>query len=72
MIGVEPTRREALAPETSVSTISPHGLSVKWGQIYEMFFKYEAILFIYITISHSYTQSQPLTVMDTVVTAQLT
>ena len=24
MIGVEPTRREALAPETSVSTISPH------------------------------------------------
>ena len=26
MIGVEPTRREALAPETSVSTISPHGL----------------------------------------------
>ena len=26
MIGVEPTRREALAPETSVSTISPLGL----------------------------------------------
>lgn len=26
MIGVEPTRREALAPETSVSTISPHPL----------------------------------------------
>ena len=25
-IGVEPTRREALAPETSVSTISPLGL----------------------------------------------
>ena len=24
-IGVEPTRREALAPETSVSTISPLG-----------------------------------------------
>ncbi len=24
VIGVEPTRREALAPETSVSTISPH------------------------------------------------
>ena len=26
-IGVEPTRREALAPETSVSTISPLGLA---------------------------------------------
>ena len=26
VIGVEPTRREALAPETSVSTISPHAL----------------------------------------------
>ena len=24
MIGLEPTCREALAPETSVSTISPH------------------------------------------------
>ena len=30
-IGVEPTRREALAPETSVSTISPLGLA-KAGQ----------------------------------------
>ena len=30
-IGVEPTRREALAPETSVSTISPFGLA-KAGQ----------------------------------------
>ena len=32
-IGVEPTRREALAPETSVSTISPLGLE-KAGQRY--------------------------------------
>ncbi len=32
MIGVEPTRREALAPETSVSTISPHPLSEKWDK----------------------------------------
>ena len=31
MIGVEPTRREALAPETSVSTISPHGHFSKVG-----------------------------------------
>ena len=31
-IGVEPTRREALAPETSVSTISPHPLSEKWDK----------------------------------------
>ena len=39
-IGVEPTRREALAPETSVSTISPLGLG-KAGQRYKMFLNYE-------------------------------
>ena len=39
-IGVEPTRREALAPETSVSTISPLGLA-KVGQRYKMFLNYE-------------------------------
>ncbi len=39
MIGVEPTRREALAPETSVSTISPHALFRKVGQRYKMFLK---------------------------------
>ena len=39
-IGVEPTRREALAPETSVSTISPLGLE-KAGQRYKMFLNYE-------------------------------
>ena len=39
MIGVEPTRREALAPETSVSTISPHPLFRKVGQRYKMFLK---------------------------------
>ena len=38
-IGVEPTRREALAPETSVSTISPLGLA-KAGQRYKMFLNY--------------------------------
>ena len=46
-IGVEPTRREALAPETSVSTISPLGLG-KGMQIYEMFCKYE--LFFHFSI----------------------
>ena len=56
MIGVEPTRREALAPETSVSTISPHGLSVKWAQIYKMFLKYEAILYS-ISLFHIHTPS---------------
>ena len=38
-IGVEPTRREALAPETSVSTISPLGLA-KAGQRYKRFLNY--------------------------------
>ena len=38
MIGVEPTRREALAPETSVSTISPHP-RLKVLQRYEIFLK---------------------------------
>ena len=41
MIGVEPTRREALAPETSVSTISPHGLS-KSGTKIQNVFEYES------------------------------
>ena len=36
MIGLEPTCREALAPETSVSTISPHPRS-KVLQRYEIF-----------------------------------
>ena len=36
-IGVEPTRREALAPETSVSTISPLGLA-KAGTKVKTFF----------------------------------
>ena len=40
-IGVEPTRREALAPETSVSTISPLGLA-KAGQRYKFFLKLKA------------------------------
>ena len=43
-IGVEPTRREALAPETSVSTISPLGLA-KVGQRYKMFLNYELYIF---------------------------
>ena len=43
MIGVEPTRREALAPETSVSTISPHPRQ-KWEQRYKMFLNYELFL----------------------------
>ena len=43
-IGVEPTRREALAPETSVSTISPLGLG-KAGQRYKMFLNYELYIF---------------------------
>ena len=43
-IGVEPTRREALAPETSVSTISPLGLA-KAGQRYKMFLNYELYIF---------------------------
>ena len=43
-IGVEPTRREALAPETSVSTISPLGLE-KVGQRYKMFLNYELYIF---------------------------
>ena len=38
MIGLEPTCREALAPETSVSTISPHPRS-KVLQRYEIFLK---------------------------------
>ena len=38
MIGLEPTCREALAPETSVSTISPHPRS-KVSQRYEIFLK---------------------------------
>ena len=52
-IGVEPTRREALAPETSVSTISPLGLA-KAGQryknllIYELFFSFISLSRIYI------------------------
>ena len=49
MIGVEPTRREALAPETSVSTISPLGLG-KAGQRYKMFLNYE-LFFHFSTIS---------------------
>ena len=43
-IGVEPTRREALAPETSVSTISPLGLA-KVGQRYKMFLNYDLYIF---------------------------
>ena len=43
-IGVEPTRREALAPETSVSTISPLGLA-KVRQRYKMFLNYELNIF---------------------------
>ena len=39
-IGLEPTCREALAPETSVSTISPPGL--RFGlQRYNSFFIYQ-------------------------------
>ena len=72
MIGVEPTRREALAPETSVSTISPHGLSVKVGTNIQNVFQIVRIFHNYITISHSYTQFHPLTDIETVVTAQLT
>ena len=63
-IGVEPTRREALAPETSVSTISPLGLE-KVGQRYKMFLNYELIFNLFhqmktsdiITSSHSCTST---------------
>ena len=52
-IGVEPTRREALAPETSVSTISPLGLA-KVGQRYKMFLNYE----LYISNFHQIAMSK--------------
>ena len=45
-IGVEPTRREALAPETSVSTISPLGLA-KVGQRYKNLLIYELFFDLY-------------------------
>ena len=51
-IGVEPTRREALAPETSVSTISPLGLA-KVGQRYKNLLIYE-LFFSFISLSHIY------------------
>ena len=51
-IGVEPTRREALAPETSVSTISPLGLG-KVAQRYKIFLIYE-LFFSFISLSHIY------------------
>ena len=50
MIGVEPTRREALAPETSVSTISPHGHE-KAGQRYKMFLNLKGKISSYMIIS---------------------
>ena len=53
MIGLEPTCREALAPETSVSTISPHPLFRKVGQRYKMFLKYE----LFTTFSDQMTMS---------------
>ena len=59
MIGVEPTRREALAPETSVSTISPHPLFRKVGQRYKMFLKNELYFFFYITTSKVCSLSHP-------------
>ena len=65
-IGVEPTRREALAPETSVSTISPLGLA-KAGQRYKNLLIYELF---YITISYLYSLSHPLMVRDTCVMAK--
>ena len=37
MIGLEPTCREALAPETSVSTISPHPLAKSGTKIQNVF-----------------------------------
>ena len=59
MIGVEPTRREALAPETSVSTISPHPLFRKVGQRYKMFLKNELYFSFYITTSKVCSLSHP-------------
>ena len=59
MIGVEPTRREALAPETSVSTISPHPRRWKCKDI-KCFLNPTIFSRIYqITTSYLCTPSQP-------------